>query len=665
MNIERFDWVLYRALIQYAVDTDPQRKVSGATSSSTIGPGLFVERMYVLREEFEASLIETLKVPGPIYYLAGGRGQGKTSAVYYARETINALPGFEWHAFVVDVRKVLGAIVSPNGNSTSIEARFVESFRNWLMHYFFRGDPMQVAAWTLAGPPDESEMFEEHLVTDFLVDHHLAIDEAGVASSLPRRERRWALFRYLSEKRGTKLRARWLEKIQKCVTMVHVLQAAIAVNPWKHGILIFDNVDLLPQEHQVPFVHVVESVHAQLCGNITLLVAIRPENLVALHRGRGAGANAMHVLWIPESRSGAAPDAGDSFLKDVLSRRHALGLEFSGGTRSGFVQSVPSGVSTAHPPLLGSLLSVRIHHLANENMRAVTQIYSEFIEYLDGLGWGSADDTGFMETMFCLWLSDRGPQFGILMHDVVAVGGEDGQSRVNHRPSASLHHLMLTVIFNMRKRGAPRFSDVFRPLRDLGFGLPQVLDALGELSGAGGAFPGSVRILDDGDVSKFGESSRSRLDLTLCGAELVGSFYSRVGYLWGRAYAYEVRHGDGGNVCAGEAYLRRSPPERIETLLRFLSAMARDHLRLMAGVRERLWPRHQGEWLAHYRAVYGVDSRLQIERSLVSASHFYQHRSRAGGGNVFNEFLARYSECLALVVRGEPVGGEALDDLVR
>jgi hypothetical protein len=452
------------------------------------------------------------------------------------------------------------------------------------------------------------------------------------------------------------------EAVQKLVRPEHILQCALIVKPLPYLVVAYDNIDQLHGPWQSRVLDVVEATHSALSGACGSVISIRRENVAHLIEGQGGGAYAVRVL-VASGKPYIGlrlPQDPETHARHVLEKRHAFAKALLVSEQSRWSRHEHIKVADMlHEDILGELVNAHIQRLANYNMRAIVRMYVEFRRYLRKiLPFGEQVEKDHVATLFFLWLSEAGESFGIELYDVFRLGRV--VESINDVPhAASVHHLLMTCVFNLmlaqeqHNGRPPRFQEVMARMQSLGFGLEHVLEALKSLCNKPGMPPKIIVFEDEGQIiQELTETSGARLQLTVCGIELVTNIFSRVGYVWGRAYEHNASFG------SRKGYVDLPREKRIEVLLSYMAKMARQHLYLLETIRTGWTQIYGSDWLKIYREMFGVHERLQVERILDSAGNFF--RSDSGP---FLKLKGAYSQILKELVPGGDGWKNRLGDL--
>jgi hypothetical protein len=594
--------------------------------------------------------------------LIGERGQGKSSALYWVQEQVKEMRDFATMV-VVDVQKLLEKADS-DLSPIRAAAEFSRMMRLHLLEELFPAQRRRFLSWLLAGPPDEGEDFDRALLTEF-ADLAVSVrSQAGVEEAEDRQARRLALQTFFKTEAGRKLLGSVDEKAQPLVRPAHVLQAARIVKPLPHLIMAYDNIDQLHGPWQRQVLDDIEATHAALGGACDTLVAIRRENVNRLDLGPGGGAYAVRVIVANKPYLGVQlPEDAEIHTQNVLGKRHTYVRNLLYGEQESKNAEHLAHADQFHGNIVGEMVAAHIQRLANFNMRNIVRMYVEFGRYVrQHVDSVHSVQSSHLATLLFLWLFEEGDMFGIELHDVFKVG-RDVQTVKDVPRAASASHLLMTCLLNLmqeRERehaDLPRFNEVMNRMRVLGFGVNHIGSALKSLSSEPGQPPKIVAFVGkDQRIDDLTDETDVRMRLTICGMELVGHVFNRVGYVGGRAYKhYAISE-------AGKGYLDLSLEKRIEILLNYMVLMTKQHLYLLESIRDT-WMQREGEqWLLRYRQWFGVNALLQVERILDSAGKFFSHEFPGTPGPFLN-LKEAYASILDDLTKGDESWKQRLPEL--
>jgi hypothetical protein len=664
-------WRVNHAVMSFAIDA--QTAVIGGTeeSGAVITEDVFLDHIYAPRlgEQFEQNIADRLLSARALICIAGPRGCGKTSAIRYATRLINSSHP-DVRVVLVDVKRIWDqrALRDLTGD---IGTPLRMAMRQALQAELFPRplDTRQLAAWLLAGAPDESDAFDPVVLMDLHELSAVTMAEAAIDDD-QRAGRVLALARYFATERQAFPHA--LKALYRSLRAAHVVQAFVKLKPtWRRLIVIYDNVDRMPSSVQPKFLELANDKQLSLGGLCSTAVVLRKENL----RGEIARQNEKGELFENvelqdmEYPKALLPSISPEHVRNVLERRHAYADALARTTGAARPQD-----QSLHTAVVGEFLDHSIGRLANDSLRMINAIYSGFIRYLlllrdRGLITAEAHwrrlfvrEDGHLQTLFFLWLREKGPEYDIVLYDVLRMESEsNGES---FAAAASVHHLLITTTLNLSSRTPsnvlhryPPFSDVCEQLVDVGFSFREIKRALGDLVAPHGEQLRSLEFFaSDITVDAVEETSRDRLRLTPLGHEATTNIFHKVGYVWGSAY---------GTSQEKDLYLQLSVSARMLIFYDYVVKMAERHLKLMAMLRSHWYLKYGDQWLDEYRARFGVKTKTQVERILESSIGFYRRQFVSADVNVFRVLLEGYHALLQRVSIGTPFNELQLHELTR
>jgi len=665
-------WPFLDQVMHYAVDkTDTYPLTCGARRVGEIKQQTFLTSLYVRRDDgrYERRLAQLLLSSSRLLVMASPRGSGKTSAIYYARHLIESDPDNQKTAVIlIDFRRLYDRHEWQRLTSVEIAPVYRKLLEQEVRPCFFKeaADTRDYLAWVLAGGPDETDDFEALLVNDVL-DIATRVQAEAQAHRAQRASRRRTLRQWFDDNNPDYVRI--LREVQPRLRLAHVVTAACAIHGLDKVILVYDNVDAIPLEHQRTFVEVADNAQAAMGRIGTTCIAIRTETLPGQAIPAESRGGSTIDLTLPNERqypTTLLPAPGLPFVTTVLDQRHRFASDLWRHISPEY--SLTDASALVHKIVMREFRDSAIHRLSNESIRGVFGIYRGFGEYLDNLRQSYDIDSlidrreGHAHTLFYLWLGVHGRRFGIVLYDILKV--DPGEADHPFHELASEHYFLLTALANLTREGEhrlegipfPRWSQLVRRMAELGFTYQQVLGAVDVMCTKRNEDTRSVGFYDsEPDLAQLTPDSPNRIKLSLLGHTLVYNLLSKVGFVWRSAH----EHGRGAPGSAGEAYLDLTPARRIRTIVMYVRHLARVHLALLNKLRIDWQPGFGNDWLNAFRRMFGIDRQLELERILLDAAKFYHdYFDSIQLENQFNVLGKLYGDSLWLVEQRQPYEGQ-------
>jgi hypothetical protein len=652
-------WALLGQVMRYAVDiSDDYPLTIDDIDFGTITPEVFLSDLYVPwdRGTYEARLGHHLQTAKALVIVAGGRGAGKTSSLLSASETLK-----QRHRAIrilsLNIRRLYDRFSLQKSSGKKAYDTFAKHVEIEVRRRLFPDieDSMELIAWVLAGPPDEDTQFDSLLLSD-LHDHSIQLRAQAKVFAQDRAERVRGLKDWFLG-HGQDFAAVHRE-LQGLFRLRHSILARTHLSRLDKLILVYDNVDKIPGEHQTTFIEVANDSQLAMGSLATSCVAMRTEHLRGAWEGQERGGSLVHLI-LPNERqySGVLlPILEEKQVAEILVKRHLFSLERYKAKLPGEAHARP--IRTIHKVILEQFRESHIHRLTNENLRAVAALYIGFMQFLYNLSerrqkrfesfFVGEGGEKHAHTLFYLWLRVHGPLANVQLYDVLRIVDDRSKGK-SFSEVASVHHFLLTCTANLTEEirntagphEYPSFRDVAERMGELGFTFEEVKRAV-KVMLPEEEEEGTLEFANsDPLVEGLQPESRNRIRLTKLGTVLVTEVFSKVGYVWAIAHSRAVK---GGTQDPDLAYLEMSVWMRIRTIFDYIGALAGSHLN---GIRrlEQEWRRDHGDnWLERYRRRFGINGKVQVERIMQEAAAFYEHEFRMRKvKNVFDELQVLYA----------------------
>jgi hypothetical protein len=533
-------------------------------------------------------------------------------------------------------------------------------------------DTFNFVCWALAGPPDESESFDEDLLLDYCdISKILAsmMDRPDInrAATIP------LITDYFNHNKDVykKFSELALDR-SRTSHLVHFY--LFQHREYSSLLLIIDNVDRIETQYQSAFLTACRDIRMSIVQRCAIAIGIRFEDI----RERGIpGDDQIFDILAPDSQNYSGlllPQITSDHMKKVLDKRGAYVKEFikrsDSQKGSEYASEYEKAVESYHRRVVGEFIDNQVNALANNSYTTVLRVYVDFMRYIWTLSDKSyiniddADNFGsHLQTLFYLWLQENGPKIGIPLHNIIEYEYDENTNDVNK--IASVQHLLLTCILNRTNElrsiywsvPFPEWSEIVRRMMNLGFVYENIRLALQSFLTPIGEPPGAVRMVSQEltreEIEEVRSSDTFRIELTSRGYEVVTNILDKVGYVWGVAHrSKEIR------ALKESNYFSFTRVERAQHVYLFAKGLAKKHLKFLSCIDGKY---KDDAWVARYRSEFGVNNRLQVERILDSASKFYGDlfRKERDGEQVqveipdaFNVMLEQYRELVGEVGRG-------------
>lgn len=633
-----------------------------------------METLYKPRsEDFEQPLRDFLLASENPVCLVGARGQGKTSALYWSKTEINAQAN-ETFLTIVDIRVLRESARFDQGSE--FRANLRAALRDCLIREFFPFGRHKLYAWLLAGSGPDDQGLPRALLDELGGDAEAELLRARIPTTLERRERVRRLQVYFSEEAGSLRLADLIQSdIEQRVRPAHVLEAV--AERYRRLIVAYDNIDQLDGNEQKECIETIVAIHNSVSRTIGTALSVRRENVREISSATGGGADYLDVvladgqsypaLALPEPKN-------EAHISAILRAR----IDHSGVLESAPTEEesvIPCGVSN---DIATRLTDLRVDKLANYSIRKTLQLYHDILPYIQNVERAHGGDLrerryaataeGHFETLFFLWLFDYGQLAQFRLHDVLTIDPE--LEDLSNPPGPSIEHMLMTGVLNEAERSGRGWASLWNvvvKMRRLGFDSEAVGDALAGLAERPNEAAKVLELDDNLKRSADGgwDLAGLRIRLTPSGDQLVRHIYSRIGYVWGRAYL--MRTNEGSDIAkARAAYLSKTIAERISILIDYLGKMAEQHAAMLSRLRPSWEREFSNDWLTRYRSDFGVEDKLQVERVLESAQNFYRHRYEwQSRRSPFEKFLEIEATLLEAIASGDDNWRKVLDALTE
>jgi hypothetical protein len=669
-------------VMEYAVDSaaEPTIRLSGREIGK-LSEDTFVDKLYIQwpNQDFEARLFETIVASTQLTCVAAFRGCGKTSAIRHAVARVHRDPEYRDKVtpVLIDVKRLYAAGVfaplpeqpTPDAVAASYQV-FKTEIRKIVQQRLLPGpqNTLKLLAWTLAGPPDETDTFSDLLVAG-VIDLSDPVIVAAGALKKSRRDRIAAIEHFLEKS------DHFIQYHRDSIAHIgtaHVVRAGMAIFGWQRVALIFDNVDRIAIPYQIKFMEAVNDTHNALGGECSTVVAVRRETLRWPSPRSNEKGDPINLIAPNETEYPTVlfPDTKPEHVSRILQARHDYSVAlYSDNTTDDDV----AYVTALHASVVDEFVKDSIHALANGSIRALAKIYTGFFRYVHRAEHSNVmrgqqgmlrTDDGYLQTLFFLYLRENAKEYGLIYHEIVRP--ESDQAAAAEVPDlASTHHLLITTLLNLTQdvrqtAGGVHdatFNKLYLRMASLGFRTDDIISALSDLHGADDEGPCTIEFVDSHpDFYALAPGSTVRLRLTPLGFVLATVLLHKVGYVWGQAYDRYVR--GAGRREQSKTYYELSQADRIRIFFSYVRDLMLGHLKLLALVRKRLQPRHGKRWMEVYRSDFCVEGYFHVERLCLSAANFYQPHVPMGQGNPFRNLQSCYDE-LVLAIEN----GVAFDDL--
>lgn len=598
----------------------------------------FVNHIYTPRNNeylVEKKLAEHLHATKQFFCLVGNRGSGKSSMLHWCQHYINTSQESDVHMTILNIKKLIKSTKYKSITTDNASRVFAEIIRDRLTAKYFKkvDQYREFMAWLLAGCVDDTDFFSETLATEFFNYSMDLMLFAEIDDTLPRRQRMTLLDEFF--KRDKQYFRKVLEDINPLVRSAHIIQAAISLNNWGRLIFMFDNIDQIDIPLQRFFFDYVLDIHSSLAGVCSTGIAVRLENVAQYYSTSGGMHEAISImLACNDAEFELLPSSASEHCHQMFQARYQLGVHIAKHEIT--LEEMDSNFridSELHHLMVEGLLESKVFKLANSSIRTVNEIYCHFLDFYSSFHYSNMPK-GAIETLFYLWLGFNGNKYGIFIEDVVNVD-EPYSTQDSNLPTSSLHHYLLTALLNLEKengykQGGVPLRKISDRLEDLGYSSEQVANAVRHFTPNNVDPIGVIKVLDVTEPLKsLVLNHDARFSLMPSGEVLVKEIYSKIGYVLGRAYSCGSSGSSTSNsndmavAQAAKQYLNTSYEDRLFDLLFYLTRLAKRHFMVLERVRNMMYSKHKDNWLNVYRANYGVDNKLQIERIIIEALKFY------------------------------------------
>lgn len=671
MSSEASYWDCLFQIMEYAVDGALEAPVTvDGRELTRLDLKRFVTELYRPwpGQGFEQRLIKELLSSVPLICIVAPKGSGKTSSLRYALYNIETQHP-DVARVLIDVKKFFDAEAFARLTSATALPTFRAEIRRIVQQSLLPtlADTVAFTAWVLAGPSDTTDPFNSSLLAelqDEAMDAQMEF-ECGGADRMTR------VNILTSALRKPANYSRYSKAIRDRIRTAHVVQSAVSLGRASRVLLVFDNVDRIPDEHQSNFLQAVNDSHNALAGACVTAVAIRKETL---HSPRPNKHGDVITMVLPDGERYPCvllPENRHDHVRDIFESRHKYSRQLLETLAPDVAaEDIATTLDLIHTSILTEFINDSVHALANGSIRTTVSIYTGFVRYLMALqeqGVAAmhdviSSDADHLQTLFFVWLRTKATDYGLLFYDVIKPDVDPRAAR-EFADLASEHHLLLTTILNLCEEqhtgSDPAVHDVFDRLTRVGFKDEQIGKALKSMSAPPHGSPGTIEFTDVTDEGDHDRNSSARVRLTPLGNVLISDLLDKVGYVWGKALDRAKLPPD-----KSRNYHSFNRFERMRIFLEYSRDLARHHLRLLSLLR-REWGRIHGTgWLAHYRSQFGVHRKLQVERLLESAQAFYGPFFR--DTNAFSALLNVYRDLQQRLVRGDAFADlplERLDDI--
>lgn len=674
-------------VMEYAVDsaTEPVVRLGGKEVAK-LDEDTFVDHLYVQwpNHDFEERLYEKLLASTQLTCVAAFRGCGKTSAIRHAISRVKREHGSHVAVVLIDVKKLYDAGVfaplSPKPTDDGLANAyyiFKTEIRKVVQQRLLPGpdNTRKLLAWTLAGPPDDSDQFSDLLVAS-VIDLSDPVIVAADATKKTRRGRAAAIAHLLED--ATMFTHYHAASILHIGT-AHVVRAAMMIHRWRRVALVYDNIDRIPIAYQVKFMEAVNDTHNALDGKCGTVVAVRRETLRWPVPRPGEKGDFIEILAPAEAEYPVVlfPDTRPEHVSRILQARHDYSVNLY--RTNAAAEAEVSYVAALHAGVVDEFINDSIYAMANGSIRALAKIYTGFFRYVHRTEHAGAmrapegllhTDAGHLQTVFFLFLRENAREYGLLYYETLR-SEADLSAAADVRDLASPHHLILTALYNLSRElretggGAhePTFNQLWLRLAALGFRIDDIRGAVAELHGNSDDGPHTIEFVDtDPLIASLQPGSIDRMRLTPLGDVLVTALLHKVGYVWGQAYDSYVR--STGRREQLKTYYELSPPDRIRIFFHYVRDLMLSHLKMLVLVRKKLHPKHGKKWLETYRTQFALDNSFHVERLASSAAGFYAPHIPPGQSNPFDLLLSHYHELANEIDRGVEYGSLVTNKLM-
>lgn len=651
-------WQLLISIANLGPDLEKNPKIVFKEWKRPVAIDEYLDEIYVprLKEGYEQNLLQEIQTTNRVLCIAGERGAGKTSAVCWVEREIKKADR-TCRFQCVDVRNYydsldLGFLDTDIKNDSIVALQIERAFKKLIKNYLTQAlfpehyDLRKLVAWTVAGPPDDSQDFDSNITADL---QDLYIKTSGIANwsrELTRKER---IEHFLNEiEKDFAKYEKIIEISLERLRAAQVIHAYIVGNKaFKKLILVLDNVDRIPIEHQQYILSVARDIQRS-CGSVcSTAISIRTENAFRYQLAKGD--EKFYDLFLLDSQKYTGlllPSLEGEHARKILNSREIFAQkilrEYDAQNNSKHEKVLRDCISPFHRGIVLEFVEEKVQILANDSCRILLNLYVEFLRYIwTATGPAYKDKTGkalldkrriedkyekHLKTLFYLWLHERGQYIGIPLqdiveHDFLATPGKFSDT-------ASPRYLILTCIHNLKreleskglKEDWPIWGDVVSRMKELGFNYVEILKTMNSFIAKIGE-PAGMLCLDHREIGtiKLSEIDNSQIMLTKFGRFIIEEVISKAGYIWGvarRRYEGETKL---------KTYYEYQRIERARHTYYFAKSLGLEHIRILAILKTE-WKGKYGEnWVREYRSKFGIFGNLQIESIIESALNFYSN----------------------------------------
>jgi hypothetical protein len=426
---KKFDesyWLLMKQIMEYSIDSSPKASLTvDGKEVSRLDEDGFLTHLYACRaaEDYEAKLRKHILDCNTVLCVVGHRGSGKTSTLrYVCAEIVRLHP--DHRIVILDMKVLHDQEYFRSVALENFESSIRLGIRNKVRAKLFpsSGDTKELLAWCFGGAPDHSDPFSEDLVSDL---HAAAVAmQVETGTEAGSRTERVRGIRSMID-RDPSLFKRAQQDIEPLLRTAQVLQAAVSLGRCWRVVLIYDNIDRLPARAQPLFLDVVNDFHIALGGRCATIVAIRRENIRGEIKRDGEGSDVISV-FPPNSaayKGVLLEQTTSQHVRAVLSKRETFARALYQQHASSSEKPAPA--HPMHDGVVNEFVESSIHAVANGSLRAVTDMYTCFLQHLNSLiaskdleladlDASRPESERHLHTVFFLWLRENAGHFGVL-----------------------------------------------------------------------------------------------------------------------------------------------------------------------------------------------------------------------------------------------------------
>lgn len=650
-------WQLYISLAGYSPDVMEGFVIQFMDSSRSISEDEYLTSIYVDRAEegFETNLALQMRRGGKVLCVAGERGGGKTSALLWVRRHL-AVEAPELRYELIDMRRAYDALdLSLLGDGPVphelLSTRIVRSFkmlvRDQLLSRLFPSleEMKEVVAWALSGPPDSSNKFGREVISDLHSLFASAEAHAGWQTGQTREERRKVLLEVI--RKDSVVYDRLRKSLMKKLGATHVVHAFVSLrNKYEKVLTVLDNIDRIPTDLQPHFLAACRDIQLSYEGVGSVVVAIRTENVRGVEFV--AGDELFVDVIVPDGYKYGGlllPSLEAQHAKQVLERREQFVAqilqEYDAEHKTQWHHAQQSNLHPYHSSIVSEFIEQRVHALTNDSCRTLLTVYVEFMRFIWTASERKDPVTGkalldlktleeeegkYLQTLFFLWLHQRGTEIGIPLQHIIEQDLDLGAERF--ADAVYPRYLLLSCIHNLKREGGalgletqyPRWGEVVSRMKTLGYSYEVIANTLYGYLAPVGEPAGMIQLpRRELRVTELAEDSSEGVILTRLGVEILTNVINRVGYIWGVARRQLATAGE------SKSYFEFSARERARHVYDFCKTVAGEHLWALSLIGNEWREEYGSAWTDRYRRHFGVDRNLQCEAILESAGKFYDH----------------------------------------